>query len=581
MNNTFNTGRLIKWSSWVMSVCGLAICAPTMAGVGAGLNFENVTATRIAQTVAESSGNEKQVELGDFDRDGDLDVVVGAALGDFNGRRNKLYRNDNGVFNEISGSPVISGFSNADVSRAIFFRDFDGDGWVDIYLVNDSNSDADIYYRNNHPGNVFASFIDETAARVPSGGNLGASCSGVAEDFNGDGFIDVYAGNYPFDSQDRMIFNDGLGVFSQVTNTHVPADSDYTVDIASGDMNGDGRLDLLIGNEHDPLYIYYNNNQNAGSGLGDFRYSGSAQQLAPDNSGETVLEPIDVDGDGDLDIYRTNASGTGDRIMRNNGNNASNQAQFTTLNVLPVGVTGRDSRKVTVTDFDNDGRDDVLVMFESGSNGRPVILRNVTEGDDIRFLDWTPGDTFPDGSTHRGWHAQTLDVNADERQDIFLGGFNNDHFFDNTASNVVDAAGLGGILPAVYNTDPVLVFGNIPEPGSNFQIPFELEVLARGATVLSSPSAQRVETLQGGSQISFQMNDVPANGMVSILARSCGDIAVSVTDDSAAGIASSDRGGVLVEEPISLTAPGGVMTITLGLIDGGLCGDTLYADGFE
>ena len=47
------------------------------------LNFQNVTSSRINQTVAEFASNEKEVDFGDFDNDGDLDVVIAVAHSDF------------------------------------------------------------------------------------------------------------------------------------------------------------------------------------------------------------------------------------------------------------------------------------------------------------------------------------------------------------------------------------------------------------------------------------------------------------------------------------------------------------------
>ncbi len=568
-------------NSWLFGM-GLLTAGGAIGGnITEPLNFEDVTNTRIVQNVSEVTNNEKSVDTGDFDRDGDMDVVIGVALADFGGRRNKLYRNDNGVFIEVSGGSIIPGFNGSDVTRVAYFRDFDSDGWVDIYLVNDSNSDNDKYFRNNHPGGVFDSFIDESNLRLPVAGDLGASCSGVAEDFNGNGSIDIYAGNYPFDSQDRMIFNDGDGMFTQVTNTHVPADSDYTVHIAAGDMNGDTKLDLLIGNEHDPQFIYYNDNQGAGSAEGDFSYTGSVQQIGPDQNGEVVLQPIDMDGDGDLDIYWSNAPGGGDRFLRNDGNDAGNQAILTSVDVLPSSVKSRATRKVTVADLNSDRRDDLIVMFETASNSRPVILRNVSTVDDVAFLDWTPGDAFPDGSLHKGWRAISFDVNSDLRPDIFLGGYNDDHFFDNVASNEVLDTDIGNVLPALYNADPVVVDGTLEEPGTGFLIPYRLEVLARGPQTLSTEE-QLINAVTGDTSVkSFSLAGVANGGIVSAIAQSCGDVSLSILDSGMALLAEVDRGGAEVEEPVQIDAPGGDLIIEVALLDAGDCGDRVFNNGFE
>lgn len=140
------------------------------------LNFTNVTGARVNQMVPETTNNEKEVDFGDFDHDGDLDVLVGVGFSDFGQRRNKLYRNDNGTFNEVSGAPVIAGFSNDDTTRNAFFRDVDNDGWLDIYITNDSNSGnddrRDRIHINVHPGGVFSNFdVNSAVARIPAQGN--------------------------------------------------------------------------------------------------------------------------------------------------------------------------------------------------------------------------------------------------------------------------------------------------------------------------------------------------------------------------------------------------------------------------
>ena len=172
------------------------------------LNFDNITATNVDQNVAESGSNEKFIDFGDYDADGDVDVVMAVALGAFGQRRNKLYRNDNGVLFEVSGTSVISGFGPTDVSRVALFADYDHDGYLDIIVVNDSNAGTGSndapgktkYFRNNGNG----SFINESG-RLDN--QTGAACSGSIADFDNNGYMDLYMCNYPFTSQDSIGLN--------------------------------------------------------------------------------------------------------------------------------------------------------------------------------------------------------------------------------------------------------------------------------------------------------------------------------------------------------------------------------------
>ena len=180
-----------------------------------------------------------------------------------------------------------------DEERRVHFRDFDMDGHLDIWIINDQNSNNDQFFRGNWIDGSFDSFVQENF-RIPGGANTGAACSGWSADFDQDGFPDVYCGNYPNSAQDRIYFNNGAGVFTDMTGSHVPSSGDYVVDVNGADLNGDGKLDLLV-SEHggNQNRIYYNDLNGAGSGIGDFKYSGSQQNLgsqAPnENSKPTAL----------------------------------------------------------------------------------------------------------------------------------------------------------------------------------------------------------------------------------------------------------------------------------------------------
>ncbi len=506
-----------------------------LAGAAASANplhFENVTASRIVQTVAEEPNNEKAIDFGDFDNDGDLDVVIGVALSDFGAKRNKLYRNDNGVFNEITSS-AIPGFLSARVTRVAFLRDFDGDGWLDVYTINDQNSHTDRLFINQHPGGVFTGFTE--VFTLPNSGNTGAACGGIAEDLDADGDIDVFCGNYPNSSQDQMLMNGGAANFSLVTSTMVPNDFDYTLDISSADMNGDGQLDVIVANMGDPTYIYYNNLNGAGSGVGDFSYAGSTQSFGT-NFSENAMEPADFDGDGRIDLYWGNGSGENDQIRRNTGNDVNNRAQFSTLanNTLPPSVTGVASRKISVDDLNDDGRIDAIVMKEDSGNTRPTILRNTTVNGQISFVDWTEASAFPNGSTHEGWHSGLFDSNGDGDIDIFLGAFNDDFLFEQMPAPTFDSSSLiGGVVPGVFNGSATVVEGSGTEG-------------AGGNTFL-------IENVSGSG--AFVSAIVTGSGAV--------DLKLEILQGSTV-IAESDRGGAGVEEAIQVNnLPAGTIGVRI------------------
>ena len=507
------------------------------SGVRAGtqlpgtLNFQNVTSSRIVETVPELAGNEKEVEFGDFDNDGDLDVVIANAHSNFDQRRNKLYRNDDGVFNEVSGAPIIAGFSDTTLSRNVFFRDYDGDGWLDIWIVNDGNSQGDRLYIAQTADGQFSHYVDETADRLPNP-NTGASDGAVSIDADQDGDFDVYIGNEPNSSQDRMYFNDGAGIFTDVTSTHVPPEFNYSDDVAAADMNGDGKLDLLIANP--PNFVYYNDNGRGSSGPGDFRYGpdgqAGVQPLGPGGTlDDDAMEPVDFDGDGRRDVYWLNKVGWADRILRNEGNDAANMAILIELPAatLPPHVLANLGGGTSAGDLNGDGRYDLIVTHQQA---RPAILRNTSVNRTISFVDWTPGNTFPNGTVHRAWHAALFDTNGDGDTDIFLGGRANDHLFEQVpASEYVEGDLVGGVIPNVYNQDPAAVLGS---------------------------------AIQGEAD-TYTINGLGTNAFISVVLNGPDDYRLEILDANDVVLMSVDRGGLGVEEAAQYDPPGSPTTLKL------------------
>ena len=492
----------------IILICLLFIGSETSAQVpdlsSMTLNFRDATSTNLNPTVAETLNNDKSVEFGDYDNDGDLDVLIGSVNSSFGQRLNKLYRNDAGILNEVSGVPTIPGFSLTDTTRRAFFTDADNDGWLDILVVNDAvNGTSTI----TSPGRTKlfrnidgATFVNVTGMLdSPSG----TANSAIVADLDANGFEDLVLANHPNQSQDSISFNNingnGPGFFQELTSTHLPGDVGYAAHVEAADMNGDGQVDLLVGNHTgDISLIHYNNNNDAGSGIGDFDYAdpGAFSEFSSGVGSlrEVVLVPADFNQDGLQDFYFANSGEFGllsDAIFVNQGNDSTNRAQF-----LPVQVTSSlddETMKVTIADLDSDGRDDVIVMSETR---RPFLLRNTSENGEVSFLEWTP-EIIND--IHSGWGAAGDNLLGDESTDIVIGANNDDFLFEHISTPAFLAEDLpNGELPDFHGAaGPVLI----------------------------------VAEVEAGEPLVLTTDQVPVGAKVSVLLRSLGDASVAVSGD--------------------------------------------------
>ena len=236
--------------------------------------------------------------------------------------------------------------------------------------------------------------------------------------------------------------------------------------------------------------------------------------------------------------------GNGDAILHNQGNDALGRAQLTVL-PLPHYPSGVSTNKVTIVDLDEDGRPDVVAMTAD----RPAILRNVSAGGGIAFLDWTPGSAFPAGGALAGMSAGVLDSNGDGDLDLLVGALTDDHLFERTAGRDVRAAELaGGALPALLNEPALAVRGSlgagevrtfdagaIGETGT-----LSLLLRDRGLVVLELPAASRrgpadwvLEVLRDGAVVATSDRGGAGVSEVLAVALSAGDWSLRVTNQGA------------------------------------------------
>jgi enediyne biosynthesis protein E4 len=136
--------------------------------------------------------------------------------------------------------------------------DYDGDGWLDLYLVQSgpfppdgSPPAANRLYRNLGPqlGGALVSVVprfEDVTARAGDAGDRGYGQGVLAADFDGDGHVDLWVGNY---GPDVILWNDGHGGFERQLLAAVGSDErgyNWSSSAAAADADGDGDIDLYV-----------------------------------------------------------------------------------------------------------------------------------------------------------------------------------------------------------------------------------------------------------------------------------------------------------------------------------------------
>ncbi len=164
---------------------------------------------------------------GDYDNDGDMDLYL---VND--GQANKLFRNDGGVFVDVTAWPL----NDAGQGKTADWGDYDNDGDLDLYLGNTMGNNK--LFRNNGGG----SFSDATPVVLA---NLWGTYAASWADYDNDGDLDLFAGDWG--AKSRLFRNDGGGTFVDATGG-VLTKTYWCYGAAWADYDKDGDLDLFLGN---------------------------------------------------------------------------------------------------------------------------------------------------------------------------------------------------------------------------------------------------------------------------------------------------------------------------------------------
>ena len=356
------------------------------------LEFEvNSSMMNLSATALSNGNTETDFAWGDVDGDGDTDVVVvrKQTFTSTGKRANFLLRNDNGVLNDATSLATASdvpgdlGFNTPTNDRDVVLVDLDNDGDLEIVTAT-TLSDNDpkhighprVYDNRGGTGASWNGYRFEQG-RSPQLFHFGNGqarnprfCSVAGGDVTGDGFADLYFGDYDssgaggsgqpggFDLNDRLWVNDGSGFFSddsQLRMTTTMLSSAFGNSVVIADFNQDGVNDVVKNTSlNAPQYVAasYNNPNNPGF----FNIFDSFHTNAPYHTSEG-----DLNNDGRLDLIISDDND--DRYRLNTGVDQLGRVIWSEAKTFDF-ISGSDDGFASnnlVTDLDGDGWNDALI----------------------------------------------------------------------------------------------------------------------------------------------------------------------------------------------------------------------------
>ena len=382
------------------------------------------------------------VVLDDFDNDGLLDILV-SAIG-FHSQLRFFHNNGDGTFTDRTAAAGLTGITGG---LNMIQADYNNDGFVDVFILRGAWLDNEGRFpnsllRNNGDG-TFADVTDEAGVL-----SFHPTQAATWLDYNGDGFIDLFIGNESFGDKSvhpcELYRNNGDGTFTECAAENGIAVVDFVKAVVSGDYNRDGRPDLYLSMRDSPNRLLRNDGP-AGSdrsAKAQWRFTEVAAKAG-------VSEPVysfpcwfwDYDNDGWPDIFvcgykirdvgdvaadymglPTDAERT--RLYHNN-----HDGTFTDVTKASGLYKVIHAMSGNFGDLDNDGWLDFYTGTGDPALSSLIPNRMFRNDGGRRFQEVTTSGGF--GQLQKGHGIAFGDINNDGEQDIYsvLGGaYPGDHY---------------------------------------------------------------------------------------------------------------------------------------------------------
>lgn len=296
-------------------------------------------------------------------------------------------------FTKVTNSPISSTPGD---SRSVNWVDVNNDGFIDCFISNGPRGGQNnTLFLNNGKGDFTHVTNDSiTLDGKPSDGATFA-------DVDNDGDLDAFIVNW-YNVNNLFYINDGKGNFKHITAGDFVNDRGYSETAAFGDYDKDGFVDLYVTNSEGRKtnFLYRNNKKASFTKI-------TTGAMVTDTSLSRCANWIDIDNDGDLDLFVTNENKQNENLYRNDGN-----GNFTKLTEGSLLNDAGSTTSASWADVDNDGDLDVFMTNDAGTNS---FFKN--DGN-LHFTKIT-GDVVGRTFSH-SFSSAWSDVDNDGDEDLFV-----------------------------------------------------------------------------------------------------------------------------------------------------------------